>query len=109
MPESAPDQLPFRVGYDMDTRDIIVWMTFGAGGTQTTRRKVYTSLEATVVAVAEHQHEAYLQARLANELAGAAIKHLGADPQRLKAAVQALSDPTSTVPLGAILHGEATP
>ncbi|WJV51732.1 hypothetical protein [Streptomyces flavofungini] len=109
MPEIAPDELPFRVGYDMDSGAIIVWMTFGAGPRQTTRRKVYTSLEATVIAVAEHQHESFLQARLANELAHAAITHLGADPKRLQAAVRALSDPASTVPVGAILRGDSRP
>ncbi|MCY0940177.1 MULTISPECIES: hypothetical protein [Streptomyces] len=33
------------------------------------------------------------------------MTHLGADPTRLETAVRALSDPTSNVPLGTLLHG----
>ncbi|MFD4943558.1 sugar nucleotide-binding protein [Streptomyces sp. NPDC058409] len=37
--------------------------------------------------------------------ASAAVRHLGADPARLDAAVKALSDPTSNIPVSHILHG----
>lgn len=111
MSEQAQDQLPFRLGHDSESGGIIVWKTFGNRPRQTVRREVIPSLEAAAVAIATHRHEAYLQGRLAHDLAAAAVEQLGADPGRLEAAVRALSDPTSTVPLGALLHGPgpATP
>ncbi|MGW0885378.1 hypothetical protein [Streptomyces sp. NPDC002671] len=105
MPEVPAEQLPFRVAYDAAAREVVVWMTFGNGPKQTTRRKTFLSLEALAIAVAGHRHEAFLQSRLANTLIQAAVTHLGADPARLEAAVRALSDPTSTVPLGRLLYG----
>ncbi|MEN8649449.1 hypothetical protein ABCR94_02040 [Streptomyces sp. 21So2-11] len=109
MPEPAAVQLPFRVGFDMDSREIIVWMTFGAGPKKTTRRKIIGSLEALAVTVAEHRHEAFLQRGLADQIAQAAVTYLGADPGRLEAAVRSLSDPTSTVPVSQILRGTPPP
>jgi hypothetical protein len=44
---------------------------------------------------------------LAQHLAEAAVRHLGAGLARLDAAVQALSDPNSTNPVGRILRGPA--
>lgn len=75
---------------------------------QTTRRQVIPSPEALAIAVAAHRHEALLQGRLANSLVSAVIGHLGANPARLDNAVRALSDPTSTVPLGTLLHGKSS-
>lgn len=105
MPEVPAQQLPFRVAYDAASREVVVWMTFGNGPKQITRRKTYPSLETLAIAVAGHRYEAFLQSRLANTLVQAAVTHLGADPARLETAVRALSDPTSTVPLGILLYG----
>ncbi|WP_055531177.1 hypothetical protein [Streptomyces graminilatus] len=105
MPDVPADQLPFRVAYDAKAGEVVVWMTYGSGPKQTTRRKAIPSLEALAIAVASHRYEAFLQNRLAHTLAQAAVAHLGADPARLEAAVRALSDPTSNVPLGTLLHG----
>ncbi|SFD01845.1 hypothetical protein [Streptomyces aidingensis] len=105
MSDSSASAMPFRVEYREDSGEVVVWMTFGAGPKQTMRRKVFTSLEALVVAVTEHRWEAYLQSSLARELTQAAVDHLGANPQRLQQAVLALSDPASTVPLGELLYG----
>lgn len=105
MPEVPAEQLPFRVAYDASAREVVVWMTYGNGPKQTTRRKAIPSLEALAIAVAGHRYEAFLQSRLANTLVQAAVTHFGADPARLEAAVRALSDPTSTVPLGTLLYG----
>ncbi|MFC5724119.1 hypothetical protein ACFP1Z_28520 [Streptomyces gamaensis] len=109
MADETGGRLPFSVRFDAASREVVVMMTFGNPPRQTMRRKAFSSLEAVAVAVAEHHHEAFLQATLAGELASAAIAHLGADPGRLEEAVRALSDPASTVPLGAILHGEKQP
>ena len=109
MPDVAPAHWPFRVGFDVETREVIVWMTFGTGPKQTTRRTTITSLEALAVAVAEHRHEAFLQRGLADQLARAAVTYLGADPGRLESAVTALSDPTSTVPASQVLRGTSPP
>ncbi|MET8183930.1 hypothetical protein [Streptomyces sp. NPDC005336] len=108
MPDVPAEQLPFRVEYDPKTREVVLWMTYGTGPKQTTRRKTLPSLEALAIAVAGHRYEAFLQSRLANTLAQEAVTHLGADPGRLEAAVRALSGPTSTVPLGTLLHGSST-
>jgi hypothetical protein len=105
MPEQAPDQMPFTVEYREGTREVVVWMTFGAGPKQTTRRRTFESLEALVIALTEHRHEAMLQNSLADTLADAAVTYFDADPDLLQAAVRALSDPTSTVPLGTLLYG----
>lgn len=105
MPEVPAQQLPFRVAYDAAAREGVVWMTFGSGPKQTTRRKTFPSLEALAIAVARHRHEAFLQSRLASTLVQTAVTHLGADPAGLEAAVSALSDPTSTVALGTLLYG----
>lgn len=105
MPDLTPEQWPFRVGFDMETHEVNVWLTFGAGPKQNTRRTTISSLEALAVAVAEHRYEALLQRGLADQLARAAVTYLGADPGRLEAAVAALADPTSTVPVSQILRG----
>ncbi|MBT2398270.1 hypothetical protein [Streptomyces sp. ISL-100] len=94
MPEVPAEQLPFRVAYDAAARKVVVWMTFGNGPKRSTRRKTFPSLEALAIAVAGHRYEAFLQSRLANTLVQAAVTHLGADP-------------TSTVPLGTLLHGSS--
>lgn len=88
-----------------DSGEVVVWMIFGAGPKQTMRRKVFTSLEALILAITEHRREAYLQSGLARELTQAAVDHLGADPQHLQRAVLALSNPAGTVPLGELLYG----
>ncbi len=105
MPEPAPGHLPFRVEFDPAKRAVVVWMTFGNPPRQTTRRKEIGSLEALAAEMAIHRHEALLQTRLAQTLQAAAVQKLGADPQRLEAAVKALSDPTSTIPVSQILRG----
>ncbi|WP_189455913.1 hypothetical protein [Streptomyces abikoensis] len=109
MPEQDADELPFDVRFDADSGEVVVMITYGNPPRQTMRRKTYASQEALAVAIAEHNHEAFLQARLANVLASAAINHLGTDPGRLQRAVRALSDPTNTVPVGSILRGERQP
>ncbi|MET9294999.1 hypothetical protein [Streptomyces sp. NPDC003077] len=75
MPESALGQLPFRIDFDAATGGLVVAMTYGVPPQQTERRKAIPSLEALVVATAEHRHEAFLQTRLAEHLAAAAIQH----------------------------------
>lgn len=109
MPEQPPVPLPFKVEFDAAKREVVVSMTYGAPPQKTTRRKAIDSLEALVIAVAEHRHEAFLQTRLAQTLAETAITHLGADPTRLNDAVRALSDPTNTTPLGTLLYGPPPP
>ncbi|MFF3277220.1 hypothetical protein ACFYWU_40820 [Streptomyces chrestomyceticus] len=101
---AIPAQLPFRVGFDAATSQLVMWKTFGAPPRQTMRRKAIPSLEALAAEVAIHRHEAFLQHSLAQTLASAAVRHLGADSQSLEAAVKALSDPTSTVPVSQILR-----
>ena len=80
-------------------------MTFGVPAKQTTRTKVIRALDQVVIEIALHRHEAHLQHFLARHLA--AVRHLGADPARLEAAVLALFDPNSTTPVGRILRGAA--
>ncbi|MFD4144093.1 hypothetical protein [Streptomyces sp. NPDC058572] len=109
MPDPAPVPLPFRVEFDPATREVVVWKTFGNPPHQTMRRKGIGSLEAIAAEVAIHRHEAFLQHNLAQTLASTAVQHLGADPQRLEAAVKALSDPTSTVPVSQILRRGTVP
>ena len=97
--------LPFRVEFDHTSHELLVWKTYGIPPRQTTRRKAIGSLEELAVEIAIHRHEALLQHSLARMLASAAVKHLGADPGCLEAAVKALSDPSSTVPVSQILRG----
>jgi hypothetical protein len=104
VPDPAPGTLPFRVEFDPAKREVVVWKTFGVPPRQTMRRKEITSLEALAAEVAVHRHEAFLQHSLAQMLASAAVQHLGADPQRLEAAVKALSNPASTTPISQILR-----
>ncbi|GAU70651.1 serine/threonine-protein kinase PrkC [Streptomyces sp. NBRC 110611] len=105
MPEPAPAQMPLRVEFDAAKREVVVAMTYGVPPDQTTRRKAISSLEALVIEIAEHRHEAFLQTRLAQHLTRAAVQHLEADPTQLEAAVRSLADPTNAVPLATILHG----
>ncbi|MFE7115283.1 hypothetical protein ACFU99_07625 [Streptomyces sp. NPDC057654] len=104
MSDPQPGMLPFRVEFDPANREVVVWKTFGVPPRQTMRRKALPSLEALAAEVAIHRHEAFLQHSLAQTLASAAVQHLGADPQRLEAAVKALSDPTGTTPVSQILR-----
>ena len=55
-------------------------MTYGVPPQQTMRRKAIDSLEALVIAITGHRHEAFLQTRLAQTLAEVAITHLGPTP-----------------------------
>jgi hypothetical protein len=103
VPEPSTPELPFRVDFD-PKRGAVLQLTYGKPPRLTTRRTVLFSLEALAIRIAEHQHESHLHQLLADELRRAAIEHFAADPQCLEAAVQALSDPTSTTPLGALLH-----
>ncbi|GAA1894311.1 hypothetical protein [Streptantibioticus ferralitis] len=105
LPETTPRQLPFQVEYREGTREVVVWMTYGTGPDQTMRRTAFASPEALVAAVAKHRYEAFLQHRLAQALADAAVRHYRLDPARLEAAVRVLSDPTGTVPLATVLFG----
>jgi hypothetical protein len=59
MPEQVPVPLPFRVEFDPAKREVVVSMTYGVPPHQTMRRKVIGSLEALVIAIAEHRHEAF--------------------------------------------------
>lgn len=104
-----PAQLPFRIEFDAAQREVVVAMTYGDPPHQRVRRKTIESLEALVTAIAEHRHEAFLQTRLAQHLASAAVQHLGAEPARLEAAVNVLSDPTSTTPVSQLLRGTPPP
>ncbi|MFE2870941.1 hypothetical protein [Embleya sp. NPDC059259] len=85
-PISAP---PFRVEYREETGEVVVSMTYGIGPKQSTRRTTLDSLNALITAVAAHRHEAFLREGLARALMGVAVTRLGADPQRLDAAVRA--------------------
>ncbi|WP_455362344.1 hypothetical protein [Streptomyces sp. SYSU K21746] len=102
MPEQPPYPLPFRVEHDAAAGQLVVWKTFGNPPHQTMRRKEIPTLEALAAEVAIHRHEAFLQYSLAQTLTSAAVQHLGADPQRLEAAVKALSNPASTTPVSQI-------
>ena len=105
-PTEAP-QLPFHIGFDSATGQLVLAMTFGVPPKQSTRTKVIRTLDQVAVEIALHRHEAHLQQLLTQYLAEAAVRHLGADPARLEAAVKALSDPQSTTPVGRILRGPA--
>ncbi|WP_042434092.1 hypothetical protein [Streptacidiphilus anmyonensis] len=105
MTTPAP-QLPFDVRFDPETGQLVLTMTFGVPPEQKTRTTAIPGLEQAAVEIALHRHEARLQQLLAQALSNAAVLHLHADPRRLEQAVAALSDPTSTVPVGRILHGQ---
>ncbi|WP_042383102.1 hypothetical protein [Streptacidiphilus melanogenes] len=103
---TAPSpQLPFDVRFDPATGQLNLTMTFGVPPQHKTRTTVIPNLEQAAVEIALHRHEARLQQLLAQALTNAAVQHLHADPQRLEQVIAALSDPTSTVPVGRILHG----
>lgn len=89
MSEQPVPATPFRVEYREKTREVVVTMTYGVGPQQSTRRTTLDSLDALAAAVAEHRHEAFLREGLARALMGVAVTRLGADPQRLDAAVRA--------------------
>jgi len=105
-PAEAP-QLPFHIGFDSTAGQLVLSMTFGVAPTQNAPTKVVRTLDQVAVEIALHHHEARLQQHLTRYLAEAAVRRLGADPHRLEAAVQALSDPHSTTPIGRILRGPA--
>ncbi|WP_431047133.1 ATP-binding protein [Streptomyces sp. P1-3] len=109
VPEPLPQQLPFSIVFDTAKQELVLWTTHGVPPRQTTRRKAIPTPVDLVIAVAEHRHEAYLQTRLAQHLAGAAVQHLGLDPDRLETAVRSLADPTRKVPLETLLHGTPPP
>jgi anti-sigma regulatory factor (Ser/Thr protein kinase) len=103
--EPAGDQIPFTVAFDAQRRQLVVEMTYGQEPKQTRRHQRLASVEAIAISIAENLNESRLREALAGQLAAAAIESLGADPVRLREAVCALSEPTSTVLLGSILHG----
>ncbi|MEY9840508.1 hypothetical protein [Streptacidiphilus sp. EB103A] len=105
-PTETP-QLPFHIGFDSATGQLVLSMTFGVPPKQTVKSQVIRTLDQVAVEIALHRHEARLQHLLAQHLADAAVRHFGADRARLEAAVQALSDPDSTTPVGRILRGPA--
>jgi hypothetical protein len=84
---------------------LVMMMTFGAPPKQRTSSTIIPSLEVAVREITLNRYEADLRGQLAQTLADAAVKHLGADRDRLEAAVESLSDPTSTVPISSILRG----
>lgn len=103
--EPAGEQLPFTVAFNAQRRQLVVEMTYGQEPKQTRRHQRLASVEAVAFSIAENLNESRLREALADQLAAAAVENLGADPVRLREAVCALSDPTSIVPLGSILHG----
>lgn len=107
MPEQTALPLPFRIEFDAQRGEIVVWRRFGEPPRQVERRKVLSSLEELAISAAEHTHESWLHHALAQALIGAAAEHLGADPNRLRTAVRALRDPACTVPVGVLIHGAA--
>ncbi|MGW2370168.1 ATP-binding protein [Streptomyces sp. NPDC001667] len=82
--EEGTRNLPFSVRFDPTSQEVVVTMAFGDPPWQRMRRKTYSSPEAVIVASTNHQHEAFLQAWLASELASTATRHLGPDPKRFK-------------------------
>ncbi|MFJ7949513.1 hypothetical protein ACIQ6K_38880 [Streptomyces sp. NPDC096354] len=103
---AAGDQLPFRVAFDHERKELVLMMTFGVEPRQRVTSQLIAGAEAAAVQIALNRHEARMRTHLADAIAEATARFLGVDPQRLEAAVAALSDPTSTVPVGAILSGE---
>ncbi|MET7858192.1 hypothetical protein ABZS81_13395 [Streptomyces sp. NPDC005318] len=99
-------EMPFRVIFDQERGQLVLMMTFGVQPRQRVTSDLIPSAEAAAVQIALHRHEARLRGLLADAIADAAVRHLGTDPQRLEAAVVALSDPASDVPVGSILRGE---
>jgi hypothetical protein len=101
-PGSA-EQLPFRIAFDADSGQVVVWATIEQRRGKSIRRIEVPSLEALTVAVAEHLRESRVHRLLAEGLVQAAADHLGADPIRLYAAAAELTDPASTIPLASLL------
>ncbi|MET7548365.1 MULTISPECIES: hypothetical protein [unclassified Streptomyces] len=102
----AADQMPFRVTFDQERGQLVLMMTFGVQPRQRVTSDLIPSAEAAAVQIALNRHEARMRAHLADAIAEATTRFLGADPQRLEAAVAALSDPASGAPVGSILRGE---
>ncbi|WP_327421146.1 hypothetical protein OG763_09840 [Streptomyces sp. NBC_01230] len=103
---AVPEQMPFRVSFDQERGQLVLMMTFGVQPRQRVTSDLIPSVEAAAVQIALNRHEARMRAHLADAIAEATTRFLGADPQRLAAAVESLSDPTSAVPVGSILRGE---
>ncbi|MBC3844619.1 hypothetical protein GXW82_43925 [Streptacidiphilus sp. 4-A2] len=109
LPPSDPaEQLPFRIAFDADSGQVVLWVTLEQRRGQSIRRIEVPSLEALTLAVAEHLRESRVHRLLAESLVQAAVDHLGADPVRLYAAAAQLQSPASTIPLGAMLSAAAS-
>lgn len=102
----AGEQLPFRVYFDMARGQLVAMMTLGVPPKQRVTNTIIPSPEHAAYEIALHRHEARLRLLLADAVAEGAVRHFGVDAERLDAAVAALSDPASTVPVGQILRGE---
>ncbi|MGW3824533.1 hypothetical protein ACWEAF_20025 [Streptomyces sp. NPDC005071] len=105
----AAEPMPFRVTFDQERGQLVLMMTFGVQPRQRVTSDLISSAEAAAVQIALNRHEARMRAHLADAIAEATTRFLGADPQRLEAAVAALSDPTSEVPIGSILRMGGAP
>ncbi|WP_327349676.1 hypothetical protein OG772_20565 [Streptomyces sp. NBC_01321] len=103
------EQMPFRVSFDSERGQLVLMLTFGVQPRQRVTSELIPSVEAAAVQIALNRHEARMRAHLADAIAEATTRFLGADPQRLEAAVAALSDPTSAVPIGSILRVDGAP
>ncbi|MEZ0096314.1 hypothetical protein [Streptacidiphilus sp. EB129] len=97
------EQLPFRIAFDADSGQVVLWATIEQRRGKSIRRIEVPSLEALTLAVAEHLRESRVHRLLAEGLVQAAVDHLGADPVRVYAAAAELQDPASTIPLASLL------
>ncbi|MFD3495900.1 hypothetical protein ACFWWB_35975 [Streptomyces sp. NPDC058690] len=107
--DAVPDQMPFRVTFDQERGQLVLMMTFGVQPRQRVTSDLIPSAEAAAVQIALNRHEARMRVHLADAIAEATTRFLGADPRRLEAAVAALADPTSAVPIGSILRAGGAP
>lgn len=107
--DAVAEQMPFRVTFDQERGQLVLMMTFGVQPRQRVTSDLIPSAEVAAVQIALNRHEARMRARLADAIAEATTRFLGADPQRLEAAVDALSDPTSAVPIDSILRVNGAP
>ncbi|MEE4490129.1 hypothetical protein [Streptomyces sp. BE230] len=104
--DPVAEQMPFHVVFDHERGQLVLMKTFGVQPRQRVTSELIPSAEAAAVEIAANRHEARMRAQLADAIAEAAARFLGVDPQRLEAAVAALSDSASAVPIGSILRGE---
>lgn len=102
-------EMPFRVTFDQERGQLVLMMTCGVQPRQRVTSDLIPSAEAAAVQIALNRHEARMRAHLADAIAEATTRFLGADLQWLEAAVAALSDPTSAVPIGSILRVGGAP